>query len=292
MSPARARLEALSHDLKAFEDQIRDDMKEIRSSLRRIKWALRVAGVLGIAVVVLLVATIVRPLSRQLKQIAGKIDQLENQEVVAALSDVARLRAAIQAETQRIESDTHANISETLDRSHQLSAEIQADLAKLSPNGDAFPEVYKAAKELAAAVDRAGEKLGPAGEFPAVRQKAAALDSRLDAAMAAVDGPEARGRRREFPAVYDKASSLQAKIATAQQRVTGAAPGQPEPPFPDIHASAALVDSRLAAAFRKITGADRGRPEPDFPDLYRQTVSTQKRLKKAQPPPAQAPPGK
>jgi hypothetical protein len=281
MPPARARLEALSKDLKAYEDQIRDDMKEIRASLRRIKWALRIAGILGVLMVVLLVATVVRPLSRQLKQIVGKIEQLENQEVVAALTDVAKLRAAIQAETQRIETETHSHISETVERSRNLSAQLQSDLAKLSPNGEAFPDVYSAARQLETAVEKAGEKLGPEGQFPPLLQKASALNAKLDSALVSVEGPETRGHRKEFPPIYDRASALQARLATAQQRLFGAAPGQPEPPFPDVFANAASLDNRLAAAYRKATGAERGKPEPAFPDLYKQAASTQRKLKKA-----------
>jgi len=166
MSPARARLEGLSKDLKAFEEQIRDDMKEIRLSLKRIKWALRVAGGLSLVAIVIFAATVLGPLSHQLKQIAQKIEQLENQEVVAALTDVARLRAAIQSETQRIELDAHGHISEALERSRKLSTELQADLSRLSPDGNAFPDVYASAKDLAAALERAGEKVGPAAQFP------------------------------------------------------------------------------------------------------------------------------
>lgn len=280
MSPARGRLDALSKDLRSFEDQIRDDMTEIRASLRRIKWALRAAGVLGVIVVVLLVATVLRPLSRQLKQIASKIEQLESQEVVAALSDVAKLRAAIQAETQRIETETHSHISEAVEGSRKLSAELQTDITRLSPNGEAFPDVYSAAKQLAAAVDKAGEKLGPEAQFPALWQKASALDAKLDSARANLEGPDARGRRREFPAIYERANLLETRLANIQQRLTGAAPGHPEPPFPDVFAHAASVDSRLAVVHRKVTGGERGKPEPDFPDLYKQAVSTQKKLKR------------
>jgi len=291
MSAARGRLEALSKDLRSFEDQIRDDMKDIRTSLRRIKWALRIAGIIGVAMVVLLVATVVRPLSRQLKQIVGKIEQLENQEVVAALSDIARLRAAIQAETQRIETDTHAHISEAAERSRLLSAQLQADLARLSPNGESFPDVYGAARKLETTVEKAGEKMGAEGQFPPLLQKATALNAKLDSAIAGVEGPDAHGHRHEFPPLYERATALQSRLATAQQRVTGAPAGQSEPPFPDIFGAATALDARLSAAYRKVTGAERGKAEPAFPDLYKQAVSAQKKLKKASspPPPPAAP---
>ena len=288
--PARGRLEALSKDLKSFEDQIRDDMREIRASLRRIKWALRVAGILGVSVVVLLVATVVRPLSRQLKQIVGKIEQLENQEVVAALSDIAKLRAAIQAETQRIETETHSNISETAERSRALSAQLQADLVRLSPNGEAFPDVLATARQLEAALAKAGEKMGAEGQFPPLLQKATALNGKLDSALASVEGADAHGRHREFPALFERATYLQSRLAAAQQRWTGAAPGQAEPAFPDLYANATALDSRLSAAYRKTTGAERGKPEPVFPDLYKQAVSTQKKLRRSAPVPSPASP--
>jgi len=285
MSPARARFEGLSQDLKAFEEQIRSDMKEIRTSLTRIKWALRIAGGVSLFAIVLFVATVVGPLSHQLKKIALKIEQLENQEVVAALTDVARLRAAIQLETQRIELEAHSNISETLERSRKLSSDLQADLAKVSPNAEPFPDVYSAANGLAAAIERAGEKLGPEAQFPALLQKASTLNARLDSAFASVDGPPGHGHRG-FPAVYEKAALLQGQIEAAQRKVTGASEGKPAPAFPEIFGNAAAVDNRLAAAYRKVTGAERGNPEPEFPDLYKQSSATQKRLKK----PASAPP--
>ncbi|HTP50894.1 MAG TPA: hypothetical protein VMK42_09360 [Anaeromyxobacteraceae bacterium] len=290
MSPARARLEGLSQDLKAFEVQIRNDMKEIRTSLTRIKWALRMAGGLSLIAIVLFVATVVGPLSHQLKQIALKIEQLENQEVVAALTDVAKLRAAIQSETKRIELEAHSDISETLERSHRLNTELQADLAKvLPPNNEPFPEVYSSASGLAAAIGRASEKVGPEGQFPPLLQKAANLNGRLDAALANVEGPSPRGRARDFPAVYDRATALQAKLETAQKRITGAGEGQQEPPFPEVYATALAVDARLAAAYRKTTGAERGKPEPEFPDLYKQAVSTQKKAKKTTASPTSSP---
>jgi len=280
MSPARARLEGLSQDLKSFEEQIRSDMTEIRTSLTRIKWALRAAGGLGLVAIVLFVATVVGPLSRQLKQIALKIEQLESQEIVAALTDVARLRNAIQAETHRIEIEAHAHISESLERSRKLSSELQAGLAKVSPDGQPFPDVHASAIGLSAAIERAGEKLGPEAQFPPVLQKASALDARLDAALARVEGPLTQGRPREFPAVHDRAVLLQGRLEAAQRKLTGAKDGQTEPPFPDVFANAVVVDNRLAAAYRKVTGAERGKPEPEFPDLYRQSVSTQKKLKR------------
>ena len=290
MSPARARLEGLSKDLKAFEEQIRDDMKEIRLSLKRIKWALRVAGGLSLVAIVIFAATVLGPLSHQLKQIAQKIEQLENQEVVAALTDVARLRAAIQSETQRIELDAHGHISEALERSRKLSTELQADLSRLSPDGNAFPDVYASAKDLAAALERAGEKVGPAAQFPPLQQKASAVLARLDSALASVDGPPSQGPRG-FPPLYDRASLLQGRLEAAQKKLTGAGAGQPEPPFPDVFADAVAVDAKLAGAYRKVTGAERGKAEPDFPDLCRQSPAAQKKAKR---PPSAAPssPGK
>lgn len=281
MSPARARLEGLSQDLKAFEDQIRGDMKEIRTSLRRIKWALRIAGGLSLVAIVLFVATVVGPLSHQLKQIALKIEQLENQEVVAALTDVAKLRAAIQSETQRIEQEAHAHISETLERSTKLNSELQADLAKISPGGEVFPDVHSSAAALSTALERARERLGPDAEFPPLLQKASAVNAKLDSALASVQGPLVHGRAREFPAIFDRAALLEGRLEAAQKKVTGAKEGQAEPAFPEIFANAGAVDSRLATAYRRVTGAERGKPEPDFPDLYRQAVSAQKKAKKA-----------
>jgi hypothetical protein len=286
MSPARARLEGLSQDLKAFEEHIRRDMTEIRTSLTRIKWALRVAGALGLVAIVLFVATVVGPLSRQLRQIALKIEELENQEVVAALADVAKLRAAIRSETERIEREAHASISETLERSRRLSSELQAGLAKLSPQGEPLPDVYASALGLSAAIERASEKLGPEAQFPPVLQKASTLDARLDSALARVEGPPKDGHPREFPAVYDQAVLLQGRLDAAQEKVTGAKKGQAEPPFPDVHANAVAVDHRLAVAHRKVTGAERGKPEPEFPDIHRQSVATQKKPKR----PVAAPP--
>jgi hypothetical protein len=309
MSSNHDNLATLIEDLAGFEAQIRQDMQDIRASLGRIKWALRAAGVIGVIAIVLLVVTVVRPVSRQLKVIASKVEQLESHDLVAALSDIAKLRDAIQAETRRIEAEAHPRITETLEESRKLTLALQADLSKVSPDGKPFPQIYATAHSLADTLEHARSNVGPEAQFPPLLQTATAIDARLSAALDAVDGADARGhrpgfpnlytparsiaehlrtaqdqvagpaidgRRPDFPAVFAQATVLQGELLVAHERVTGAAPGQKAPPFPDLFAAASSLDGRLAIAHRRVTGVARGQPEPEFPDLSGRSLAGQR----------------